>query len=165
MKNNTLHNNQDAGFKVPENYFSNIEEQIMGSINLKSKITESGFKTPESYFKNLEQEITQKLSSKNQEPKVVTLFSKRTLLAVSGIAASLLLIITLTFKTSGAISFSEINDDLLSDYIINQTSENELTAMFSTDELSQIQFTDYSFSDETLDSMLETIDLEDLITE
>ncbi len=100
MKKDNLHKN-NAGFKLPESYFESLEKKL--SKKIVSDIKEeqpssikngSGFKVPNGYFDSLEDTLTQKLNDGDNKGKTISLFSKRNLSYISGIAAMIAIIIS-----------------------------------------------------------------------
>lgn len=121
MKKNKIHNIENSGLKTPENYFSNLEESIMAQMYLEEKINKSVFKTPNGYFETLEDRIINQVSEK-QETKVISLVSKRTILAITSIAATIVLLFNLNIFDKN-ISFDAIETDALENYVSNQEFE------------------------------------------
>lgn len=113
LKENNLNNN--AGFKVPDNYFENFEEKYTGLYSNKHSLPqETGFKVPVNYFENLGEQIELKLKHK---PKVVSL--KRIIYyPLSGIAAVVLLLLLLKNTVfSGQATLDKISSDEVEQYI------------------------------------------------
>lgn len=66
--------NKDRKAEVPENYFQNVEEQILSQLQLPiSKNTL--VKVPEGYFKNLDDEVIKKVSHIGNGSKSTEKFS------------------------------------------------------------------------------------------
>ncbi|MCH4822881.1 hypothetical protein ML462_06815 [Gramella lutea] len=88
-------------FKVPENYFENLEERMMqkfdDSKSLLPSEKNSGFKVPDSYFENLEDKILARSAKK--ESKVINLFKKEYLYYAAAVAALFIMMIGDVFKT------------------------------------------------------------------
>lgn len=91
MDSNNLPYHNKQGFEVPEGYFEEFENEILGMVNIAETlnsqepdiIKDTGLKVPEGYFEELDKNIL----SKTIEPKVVPLFSKRLFYYVAGITA------------------------------------------------------------------------------
>ncbi|NQY05038.1 MAG: hypothetical protein HRT68_02260 [Flavobacteriaceae bacterium] len=107
MKKDNSHNNQNSGFKTPENYFEKFDDRLFARLSLKDEhpeVTleqETGFTVPEEYFNSFEERLFDKLSEEKMETKVIPLFSKRTWTYVASIAAVVLLAIPLFFTNTG----------------------------------------------------------------
>ena len=165
MKKNKLHQIKNSGFKTPEDYFSNIEETILTQINLEEKVTKSGLKTPENYFESLEDRIIPQIS-KNQESKVISLVSKRTIIAITSIAAAITLLFNLVIFDNN-ISFDGIETESLENYVSTQEFETlDLEAEIIEDIDISSFILDEAISDASLENyLLNTSDLEDFISE
>ena len=142
--------NQKNGFVVPENYFEELDDNIINkkAANLPIK---SPFKVPDSYFNTLDDAIFDKVKSeKTQKKKVIPLYQKLVKLIPTVAAASVLIFLgyylfiqnstTLNFNT---ITASEIENWYESGYI--NTFEDELIVAFND--------TDINFEAETFDSI------------
>lgn len=158
MTNKNLHNIKNSGFKVPQNYFEGLEDSILAEAKLKSIVSDSGFKTPEGYLDNFEVLI-------KKETKVISIFSRKNILAVSSIAAALVLFFSLNLFNNSTLSINDLETTTVDNYILDETEIGDLTSLFQDIELNENQFIDYSISDETLDSYLETDDFNDLYSE
>jgi uncharacterized membrane protein YvbJ len=165
MKKNNIHNIENSGLKTPENYFSNLEDIIMAQIHLEEKINKSVFKTPENYFDSLEEKLSNQISEK-QETKVISLLSKRNIIAITSIAASIVLLFNLQIFDK-AISFDSIENDALENYVSNQEFE---TLNLEAEMIEDIDISSFileeSISDASLENYLyNTSDYEDFISE
>lgn len=165
MNKNNLHNIKKTGFKVPEDYFDNLENTIFSHVKLKEQATNSGFKTPENYFETLENKIINTVS-KNKTSKVISLFSKRNLVYISGIAAAILLLFNLSIFQKES-NWSRLNTKTVENYIIDeQMSSYEIASLLSDEELIEENFTNHDFKDENIESyLLDNSDINDLIIE
>lgn len=165
MNKNNLHNIKKTGFKVPKDYFDNFEDTILSHVNLKELATNPGFKTPENYFETLENKIIDKISEK-ENSKVIQLFSKRNLLYVSGIAASILLLFNLSIFQKKS-NWSKLDTKTVENYIIDeQVSSYEIASLLSEDELIEENFINHNLKNENIESyLLDNLDVNDLIIE
>ncbi len=94
MNNDKLHI-KETGFKTPKNYFEKLESQIMEEVSLTSKLSkENPFEVPENYIDELEHRLLNQTSGKKRKQKVISIFRNKTFRYVAGIAASLLVFIT-----------------------------------------------------------------------
>src|SRR5690606_3425873 len=99
-----LKNIKASGFKTPENYFEGVEDSVLNQIHLKS-IEGSGFKIPEGYLDTIDNTIIAKVY-KNNDTKVINLFSMYNLLYLSSVAAAILLLFNLSiFESKRVASF------------------------------------------------------------
>ncbi len=95
MKNDKLHIKK-PGFTTPKNYFDKLESQILKEVALLSKATkENPFEVPENYFDDLEVGIMKQTPVIKKEPKVIPIFRNTTLRYVAGLAAMVLIIVSI----------------------------------------------------------------------
>ncbi|MBR9845760.1 MAG: hypothetical protein GYB35_06440 [Algicola sp.] len=120
-----LHKN--SGFKVPKDYFSQVEEDILNDVRLKAKAKDSGFGIPESYFDEMETAI---LSHVKPDSKVITLKSKSAWYYIAGIAASIVLIFSIFNHQS---STTEISVEMVETHLENSDLDTYELAQLLTD--------------------------------
>ena len=101
-------------FKVPENYFINLNKNILN--NSETLIKNSGFRVPKNYFGVVQEEIISNVASNNDKGVV-----KKIIISLSGIAASLFLFFSITYSinTKPVIENQSLNDYLEAYYIEN----------------------------------------------
>lgn len=165
--NNKLDHIKQSGFKTPKDYFDNLEDSIFDKLKLNSSldnIDNPGFKVPKDYFSNIEDSVINTLKDDKKGVKVVSIFSKKNLLYYSGIAAAVVLMISI-FKPSGQISFDSIETELVESYISNYNINSaDLATLWSENDFNEIAFDDYEFLDTTVeDYILENSNIEDLL--
>ena len=155
-----------SGFKVPKDYFSHVEAQILSEVHLKNTVDTSGFDVPDSYFETLENNIFQKLEEE-QDVKVITLFSWKKVMYVSAIAACLVLIFNVFYNASETITFDSLETASIENYLEQEDyTSYELASLLTDDELNTNNFTDTKISEESLeDYLLDQSDIEDFITQ
>ena len=158
MNNKNLHNVKKSGFKVPQNYFKELEDSILAEAKLKGLVSDSGFKTPKGYLDNFN--VTVK-----KETKVISIFSKKNMLFVSSVAAALVLFFSLNIFDNSPLSYNDLDTTTVDNYILDETEIGDLTTLFQDNELSEGQFIDYTISDETLNNYLEDEYIQDLYSE
>jgi len=167
MKMNTnLNNIQNPGFQVPKDYFEHLEASIISHVNLKEKVSDPGFTVPKDYFKNIENDILTKVNKK--EPvKVISLFNKKNLIYISGIAAAILLLFNLpTLNTE--VTYASLSTETVENFVLNEDySANDLATLFNDiDLLEEDGFNSISFTDEAMQDYLNNnLELNDLYTE
>jgi len=161
-----LKNIKASGFKTPENYFEGVEDSVLNQIHLKS-IEGSGFKIPEDYLDTLDDTIIAKVS-KNNDTKVINLFSRKNLLYMSSVAAAVLLLFNLSiFESKRVASFDTLDTATLENYILSEYIDSyEISSLMNNEEINEEAFIDYNFSDEHMeDYILNNIDIEGLFLE
>lgn len=165
MKKIEIHNIKESGFKTPKDYFSNLEDTMMSQIHLNEKISKSVFKTPENYFESLEERIIDQVANK-QETKVISLVSKRNIIAITSIAATIVLLFNLNILDKN-LSFGTIDNEALENYVSNQEFESfDMEAEIIEDIDISSFILEESISDASLENYIYTTsDLEDFISE
>ncbi|AUP80797.1 hypothetical protein [Flavivirga eckloniae] len=165
MKQKKLHNIKETGFKVPDDYFSGLEDAILSDIKLKEVSDDSGFKTPEGYFDALEDTIANKVSDK-APTKVIPLYRKRTIIYLSGIAAAVLLLFNLSIFENKP-TFDSLDVETVENYIMNENiGSYEIAVLLSEDDLLEEHFIEYNVEEETVETyILDNLDIEDIIIE
>jgi len=165
---NKLDNIKNTGFKVPQDYFQNLEDKIMDNAKLDNTlqgIDDTGFKTPEGYLDTLEDVVLTKVT-KSSNPKVVSLFNKQTLIYISSVAAAVLIMFNV-FWNKTETTIDTIDAELVENYIIDQgINTYEIASLLSNDDEINldIELFDETFNDDSLeDYLLENVDLEDFI--
>ncbi len=169
MQKKNIHNIKKPGFKVPKDYFNNLEDTLLSEIKLKELSHNSGFKTPENYFETLEDQIIEKTSIK-RTPKVISLFNKKTLIYMSGVAAAVLLLFNISvFKTTSTwASLDTLDTETVEDYIINEniTDSYEIASLLTNEELTNADFIEIDFNENNIETyLINHLNVEDLYFE
>ncbi|MEH6535719.1 MAG: hypothetical protein V7719_04955 [Psychroserpens sp.] len=154
-----------SGFKIPKDYFSQVEEQILNEVHLKDKVDTSGFDVPESYFESFEEKIFNKIEAET-ETKVVSLIGWKKIIYASAIAAALVLMFNVFFS-SEKITFDSLEIASIENYIEQEDYSNyELASLLTEEELSKDNFIDNEIPENSIeDYLLEHVEIEDLIIE
>lgn len=165
--NDKFKHTKQTGFKVPEGYFDNLEDVVLNKLNTKSNlehIKNTGFNAPRDYFSMVEDNVFKKLKTEDKDVKVVSLISRRNLLYISGVAAAVVLLISI-FSTKKELTFESLETELVETYIsTNNMNSSDLATLWNEADLSDIVFNDYEFLDETVeDYIFENSTIEDLI--
>lgn len=165
--NDKLKHIKQSGFKAPDGYFNNLEDTIFNKINTNSNldsINSSGFEVPIDYFSTIEDNVLSTIKNDKKEVKVISLLSRKNILYMSGVAAAIVLMISI-FKPSNEISFDSIDTDLVESYISEQNINSaDLATLWTETEFDDIIFDDYEFLDETVeDYILDNSNIEDLL--
>jgi hypothetical protein len=148
-----LNNIKDSGFKIPKNYLEDFEDSFLSEIKLKN-IGSSGFKLPEGYLESIDEKILDKVS-RNSEPKVINLFTRRHLLYVSSIAATILLLFNLSIFERKKISFDTLETASVESYIMNADIDSyKLGELLNTDEINEENFIEHNFSEENMEAYI-----------
>jgi hypothetical protein len=157
-----------VGLNVPEGYFDNFEDRMMLRLLEESLPASNGFKVPEGYFDSVEKSVLNKLSEHN-EPKVVSLFSRRNLLYATGIAASLALIVSLWGGAGEDVSLKDLSVNEVEAFINNggvDIDSYDVLALLDEEELSEITIPTEEISEENLEEyLLDNFDANSLLVE
>ena len=145
-----------SGLKVPEDYFNTFEERLETQLFLEDKKV-SGFKMPENYLKEFKVEIKE---DQTKPSKVISLFTKRTVITVTSIAATIALLFTLTLKNK-TITFDALENDTLSAYILDETNNSDLASLLDDITLEEADF--LALDTENIDAIINTLELDDII--
>jgi len=165
VKKDKTHNINSTGFKTPSNYFESFDKKLMLRLDEEKSIegiSSSGFTIPKDYFTSIETEILNKVTSEN-ETKVVRLFSRKKAYYVSGIAASLLLMLAV-FNGSATDEFSV---EMVENYFAESSLDSyELAELLSDANILEDDFTitEINNTEKNLeDYLLENADIEAII--
>ena len=155
------------GFNTPEGYFENFEDALiarMTSEKLKQSAAGHGHRIPEGYFDSLEDRVIEKLEP--TQPKVISLFNRKQLYYVSGIAAAIIILIAV-FVNRGESVDGSLNYETVENYIIAQDlSSYEIASLLTEEEIDEIELDIISddMTEDTLeDYLLNNIELEEII--
>ncbi|XCF05679.1 hypothetical protein ABI125_13250 [Tamlana crocina] len=166
MKDNKLHNIKNTGFKAPDNYFDTLEDRLFTEAKLKANVGGPGFVMPEGYLDGLENTILNKVP-KTEEPKVISIFSKRTLVYVSSIAAAILLLFNLSILETKPTTFDSLDTETVENYILEEDiGSYEINASLTADDFYVDNFSEETIDDESFeDYILNDVNLEDIMLE
>lgn len=160
---------RNAGFSVPENYFSEVEESIFAEVSTSSFSKDAGFRTTNDYFDNLEERILNSILAPQKESKIIQ-FKSRIIKAIPFVAAaSIALFITLNslfFKKSSSFSFDSISQNDIENWLDSKSFTNTEIANVIGDDF--LTLNDFSFAElktENLEDYLTTIDTQELLSE
>lgn len=176
MKENKLPYRQNAGFRVPDNYFQDFEAKLMREVtsgNSPGDIYKGkpGFKVPQDYFDQLEENIIEKLELSAPGTKVIPLWKKKKLYYATAVAAVFLAIIsTVLFNpvlpeySIESIELSAIEEYIDRGYI--DLNFNEISAFITEEGYAADDFNTSGLSDEEmLDYLSENLEDPDLLFE
>ena len=165
MSEKKLHNINSTGHKIPNNYFEGMESELMeklASNNPLDAIAKTGFTMPKGYLNEFENKLIHNLSK--QDTKVISIYRKRKFYYVIGIAASLILMVSLFMNRDHTVVFDELDVATMEDFILDESSSSDLASLFSEDDDIESLFNTTYYSDNELETyMLENITIEDLI--
>ena len=163
----SLNDINEPGFKSPEGYFENFEDALFARIKteeLRQSVADHGHKLPEDYFDSVEDRVIQRIEPSHS--KVISLFNKKQLYYVSGVAAAIIILIAV-FLNKGESADGTLDYETVENYIIEQdVSAYEIASLLTEEEIEaiELEFISEDMTDETLeDYLLNTTELEEII--
>lgn len=127
MKENRLPYHKQSGFKVPEDYFGNFEDRMMVELfSEENKLNRKPFKVPENYFEQLESRVFEKFEKTPKKGKVISLFKRRTLSYVAGVAAVLaVLFSSVVFNQTQQSGFEDLDFTAVENYLLESIDHDD----------------------------------------
>ncbi|OIQ28335.1 MAG: hypothetical protein BM564_09700 [Bacteroidetes bacterium MedPE-SWsnd-G2] len=165
MKNNKLNNNISSGHLVPDNYFASLNDNLIEKLNLNSE-HKTGHVMPEGYLDKLQDKIL--ASTKEtlpKETKVRTMFPPNMLWYASGIAASILILLSIFTTSIESTNLETIETVSIENYLFEESyTSYDLASLLEDEDLTFDNIINDPITDEYLQSyLLENSDIEDLI--
>lgn len=169
MKKKNLHHIKFSGFKVPDHYFDSFDELLLNRLkesNTLEGIQNSGFKVPEQYFETFDDKLAKAMSSSEKDVKVIPFVTWRKVAYVSGIAASIVLIIGLFSIFYNKPTFGNLETASIESYIVDEDFTDEDISSLLSEDLTMDNFMDSHLSDSNLENyILNSSSIEDLLKE
>ena len=166
MKNNKLHQIKSSGFKAPDGYFESFDELLFDKLksnNASKESHASGFKVPDQYFETFDDKLFEVISE-TKEDKVIPLITWKKAAYISGIAASIILMISLFNNNNSMPTFDNLETALIDEYIIEEDFSNEDIATLLSDDLTLNNFMDSHLIDDNLEEyILDNSSVEDYL--
>jgi hypothetical protein len=168
MKTKKLHHIKSSGFKIPDVYLESIDESVLNKLKNSNPLEnhqDSGFKVPDQYFETIDDKIMEVVSSEI-EVKVIPLMSWKKAIYVSGIAASIVLMVSLFNNYSNQPTFDSLEMALIENYISEEGLTREDMASMLNDDLTLDKFMDSQLINANLeDYILDNSPVEDYLIE
>ena len=169
MKKSQLHNIKESGYKTPDAYFDTFDDRLFKKLDVQkdlASISNAGYKVPDNYFENFGEKLQKQLKS-DGDSKVIKLMSWRNAAYVSGIAASLVLMLTVFMTSQKDVSLSQIETASIEDYLNNENLNiYDIASLLNEEDLMLDNFVSYTLTEESLENyLLNTTSIEDLINE
>lgn len=167
MNSNNLHNIKQTGFKTPDTYFDSFDDILLNQLKLDTHLknkTASGFKAPKGYFENFDESILKQLHE--ETPKIITLSLWKKVAFVSGIAASLAILLTV-FNTKDDVTFESLETASIETYIYEENMNTyDIASFLNEDDLVIENFVTTPITDESIESyLLDNTTIENLMIE
>ncbi len=169
MKKSELHNLTDPGFKIPDSYFDTFDERLFKTLEVQKEMSEMdgpGYKVPEDYFQHFDAQLAEKLEDINQ-PKLKYLRSWRHIAYYSGVAAVLVLMLTVFMKSEDDLSINQVETASIENYLTNENLNiYDIASFLNAEDIKVDDFVANMITDESLETyLLNNASIEDLINE
>ncbi|MBJ7881815.1 hypothetical protein [Gelidibacter salicanalis] len=169
MKKSKLHNITEPGFKTPNAYFDNFDGRLLKKLAVQQEMSEMdgpGYKVPEHYFANFDAKLAQRLKEIEQ-PKVRSFVSWRNVAYMSGVAAVLVLMLTVFMKSEDTLSINQVETASIENYLNNENLNiYDIASFLTAEDITVDDFVANTFTDESLETyLLNNASIEDLINE
>lgn len=166
MKKNNIHNK--SGFQVPDGYFDQLTDRVLGTTSDSQLEEHAGFTTPEDYFSSLEERFMDQVSKETKVKPLYASKSKTWLYPLLAAAALFIGFISIQGMFTGTeVSFADVEDQELRDYIVESNflqddqsidilyADNTiLNSMGIEDNITESELFDYLMEDTTLNQMI-----------
>jgi hypothetical protein len=157
MKNKNLNSIKKVGFKIPDNYLESFDNSILNKLNKTQSLKnnyKSGFKTPDHYFEQLDDTLINKLTTK-KTVKIISLVSWRKVTYITGIAASIILMVSLFNNNKSQPTFGDLEIALIENYITEKDFTNDdLASLLSEESLTLNNFMDSNLNSSHLEEYI-----------
>ena len=166
MKKKNIYNITSNGFKTPKDYFTSFDDKLMERLKNEPnfEVTESGFIAPDNYFDSLEDKVFEKLDIK-KETSVISIFRSKKLYYISGIAASILLLLAIFVNNPNTTE--ELSPEMVENYFMDSDLDTyELADLLSDADILKDDFklieTNYN-EDNLEDYLIDNADIEAIL--
>lgn len=168
MKKSHLHNIKNSGFKTPDGYFDAFDERLLKKLNVNKEmasISDSGFKVPDNYFETFDDKLQAHLKNENSSTKVIKLNPWRKVAYLSGVAASIALLLTFLLNSKGQLTINQIETASIENYLIDQNlNAYDIASFLNEEDLIVDNFISSSLTEESLENyLINNTSIEDLI--
>ncbi|UJH91995.1 hypothetical protein LZ575_05030 [Antarcticibacterium sp. 1MA-6-2] len=126
MKKNKLSYQQKTGFRIPQNYFEDLEENLMRKISQEDIDVDNlkvapGFIVPQDYFEKLEERVLKRVTKEQERGKIYSLFNQQIFYYAAAAAAIIVLLLSTNLFNNNAPQYTIDSVELsaLEDYIDN----------------------------------------------
>ncbi|OBX22012.1 hypothetical protein LX77_00386 [Gelidibacter algens] len=169
MKKSKLHTIKGTGFEAPDSYFDSFDERLFKKLAAQKDMAamkNSGYKVPETYFDSFDARLQARLKNEDQ-PKVRTLLSWRNTVYISGVAAALVVMLTVFFQSDDILSINQIETASIESYLNGENlNAYDIASFLSADDIVLDDFVTHTFTDESLENyLLNNTSIEDLIND
>lgn len=160
----------DLGFKVPDGFFENLEDQLMDQASLKSQLpNDTGFEVPDGYFDTLTDELlTTEVDIKEETPVRNLNWWYPALAVAAGLAV--LFSLNIFDTTTETVDFAQLETAELEVFFSNQSDFEqdeslELLYAYEPELLEEVSIREELPEEELYNYLLEDIDINEIIIE
>jgi hypothetical protein len=153
-------------FNVPNDYFNEVEDIVVAKLKAEAIQKNDATIIPDNYFDKIEDKVFNKLKSEKKS-KVITLKKFTKFIAPIAIAASLLLLVYLN-TTSKKYTFDSISTAAIESYFENGGNDVDvlsIASLYTEDELKNEEIFDSTVTDSVVVNYLSEENLEEIIYE
>ncbi len=170
MENKNLHTITKTGFKIPVTYFDALEDAVFSKLKedaICAKVNSSGFKVPENYFESLDVKVLSSVNNNHGKSKIISLFNWKKVAYVTGIAASIILAISLFFTNSNNFTIEDIDTASIESYLMNEELNSyDITPYLDTANINSDNFVENTLKASDIENyLLQNSDVENLISD
>ncbi|MBO3098849.1 hypothetical protein [Gelidibacter pelagius] len=171
MKKSQLHNIKETGFTTPDSYFDTFDQHLLDKLAVQkdmASMTGTGFKVPENYFEDFDVKLQARLKKEEElkdTSKIIPMIPWRNVAVISGVAATLLLMFTVFFKSDDPLSINQVETASIEDYLNNENLNiDDIATLLNEDDLVLENFVSNTLTEESLENyLLNNTSIEDLI--
>jgi hypothetical protein len=153
-------------FNVPNDYFNEVEDIVVAKLKAEAIQKNDATIIPDNYFDKIEDKVFNKLKSEKKS-KVITLKKFTKFIAPIAIAASLLLLVYLN-TTSKKYTFDSLPTAAIESYFENGGNDVDvlsIASLYTEDELKNDEIFDSTVTDSVVVNYLSEENLEEIIYE
>ncbi|SNR15273.1 hypothetical protein [Tenacibaculum jejuense] len=155
---------KNTGFNMPDNYFNDLENDLMSKLIVDDLPEKCGFEIPESYLDTLENKILDKTKDDtSNKTKVISLRKRIVKFTSYAAAASILIFISIQFINTNPST--EENIVTIDDWFENNdVTTDELALLFDDQDFSENDLS-YTLENDSVEDYLDNIDNSSLLDE
>lgn len=166
MKNNKLEHIKTTGFRVPDNYFEDLPNEVFSKLQSEQFPNDTGFTTPKGFFELVSDQVFHQIEQEQKPTLVKQLSLSKTIYILSGVAAAIIVVLGLFNLNSNS---NELSIEMVESYVeYSNINTYELAELLIDTELLKLEdiAIEPEFNDTELENyLLDQVDLEDIISQ
>ena len=169
MKDKKIYYNE-LGFKVPDGFFENLEDQLMDYVSLKSQLpSDTGFKVPDGYFDALTDELLNTPVHITEETPVKKINWWYPAIAVAA-GLAVLFSLNITGESNTTVDFAQLETAEIEEFFMYQQDYEQIESLEllyedQPDVLEEINIREELSQDVLYNYLLDDLELNEIITE